>query len=188
MSSEASTDRLIWVDLEMTGLDPLTHRVLEIATLVTDGSLEVVAEGPDLVISQPETVLVGMNAWSREHHAASGLLGRVRESTLDEAAAEALTLEFLARHCPAGQVPLAGNSVHMDRFFLKIHMPRFEAFAHYRNVDVTTLKELVRRWYPRVFAEAPRKRDSHRALEDVHDSIAELRYYRQAVFRTDSTG
>jgi oligoribonuclease len=183
MPSEELTDRLIWVDLEMTGLDPLTHRVLEIATLVTDGSLEVVAEGPDLVIHQPETVLAGMNDWSREHHTASGLLGRVHESTLDEATAEALTLEFLRRHCPAGQAPLAGNSVHMDRFFLKIQMPKLEAFAHYRNVDVTTLKELVRRWYPGVCAGAPRKRDSHRALEDLQESIAELRYYRQAVFR-----
>jgi oligoribonuclease len=167
----------------MTGLDPLTHRVLEIATLVTDGSLEVVAEGPDLVIHQPETVLAGMNDWSREHHTASGLLGRVRESTVDEAAAEARTLEFLGRHCLVGQAPLAGNSVHMDRFFLKIQMPKLEAFAHYRNVDVTTLKELVRRWYPATFAGAPRKSDSHRALEDIHESIAELRYYRQAVFR-----
>ena len=183
MPSEEPTDRLIWVDLEMTGLDPLTHRVLEIATLVTDGSLEVVAEGPDLVIHQPETVLGGMNDWSREHHTASGLLDRVRESTLDEAAAEALTLEFLGRFCPAGQAPLAGNSVHMDRFFLTTQMPKLEAFAHYRNVDVTTLKELVRRWYPGAFARAPRKSDSHRALEDLRESIAELRYYRQAVFR-----
>ena len=183
MPSEEPTDRLIWVDLEMTGLDPLTHRMLEIATLVTDGSLDVVAEGPDLVIHQPETVLDGMNDWSRQHHTASGLLDRVLESTLDEAAAEALTLEFLGRHCPAGQVPLAGNSVHMDRFFLKIQMPKLEAFAHYRNVDVTTLKELVRRWYPGVFAGAPRKSDSHRALEDLHESLAELRYYRREVFR-----
>jgi oligoribonuclease len=183
MSSDELTDRLIWVDLEMTGLDPLTHRVLEIATLVTDGALAVVAEGPDLVIAQPEAVLAGMNDWSREHHTASGLLDRVRESTLDEAAAEALTLDFLARHCPAGQAPLAGNSVHMDRIFLQLHLPKIEAFAHYRNVDVTTLKELVRRWYPGVFAGAPRKSDSHRALEDLHESLAELRYYREQVFR-----
>ena len=131
MSSEELTDRLIWVDLEMTGLDPLTHRVLEIATLVTAGSLEVVAEGPDLVIHQPEGVLAGMNDWSRAHHTASGLLDRVRESTLDEAAAEALTLEFLGRHCPAGQAPLAGNSVHMDRLFLSRYMPELEKFFKY---------------------------------------------------------
>jgi oligoribonuclease len=183
MSSEIPADRLIWVDLEMTGLDPLTHHVVEIATLVTDGSLSVVAEGPDLVIAQPESVLDGLNDWSREHHTASGLLDRVRESRLGVAEAEARTLEFLARYCPPGQAPLAGNSVHMDRFFLRLHMPKLEAFAHYRNVDVTSIKELVRRWYPRVFAGAPRKSDSHRALEDLRESVAELRYYRERVFR-----
>jgi oligoribonuclease len=179
----AYTDRLLWVDLEMTGLDPCSHRILEIATLVTDGSLELLAEGPDLVIFQPPEVLEGMNDWSREHHQASGLLRRVRESELTASEAEQRTLDFLQKWCPPGQAPLAGNSVHMDRFFLKLHMPRLEEHAHYRNVDVTTIKELVRRWYPQIWERAPRKTDSHRALDDLRESIAELRYYRQHVFR-----
>lgn len=171
-------DRLVWVDLEMTGLDPRVHTILEIATLVTDASLELVAEGPELVIHQPEEALLGMNEWSREHHARSGLLDRVRDSTVSLGEAESRTLEFVAAHCREGVAPLAGNSIHMDRFFLKFHMPRFEAYVHYRNVDVTTLKELARRWYPQVLEDAPRKSDSHRALEDIRESIAELRHYR----------
>lgn len=176
------TDRLVWIDLEMTGLDPLAHRILEIATLVTDGNLELLAEGPDIVIAQSDAVLADMNDWSREHHLASGLLDRVRLSTVTEAEAEAATLGFLAEYCPPAQAPLAGNSVHMDRFFIKFHMPRLEAFVHYRNVDVTTVKELVRRWYPQVWERAPRKSESHRALDDLRESIAELRYYREHVF------
>ncbi len=176
-------DRLVWIDLEMTGLDPRRDHLLEMATLVTDGRLEVVATGPEIVIHQPEEVLAGMNEWSREHHAASGLLDRVRASTVSVADAEEQTLAFLRQHCPPGSAPLAGNSIHMDRFFLKFHMPALEGFLHYRNVDVTTVKELARRWAPDVFAGAPRKADSHRALEDIRESIAELAHYRAALFR-----
>ena len=179
----AESPLLVWMDLEMTGLDPAQHYILEIATLVTDGSLTVVAEGPDLVIGQPESALAAMNDWSREHHQASGLLGRVRESTVSQAEAEARTLEFVRSHVAAGQAPLAGNSVHVDRYFLRHHMPALEAHLHYRNVDVTTVKELARRWFPGTFSRLPKKSDAHRALDDIRESIAELAYYRAHVFR-----
>lgn len=177
------TDRLVWLDLEMTGLEPQSHRVLEIATVVTDGNLEVIAEGPDLVLHQPEDVLEAMNEWSREHHAASGLTERVRRSPVSEAEGERLTLEFVSLHCPAGAAPLAGNSIHVDRSFLRAYMPALEAYLHYRNVDVTTVKELARRWNPRVLEAAPRKRDSHRARDDIYESIAELRHYMVRFFQ-----
>lgn len=179
----AESDRLVWIDLEMTGLDPRRDHLLEMATLVTDGQLAVVATGPEIVIHQPEGVLAAMNDWSREHHAASGLLDRVRASTVTVTDAEEQTLSFLRQHCASATAPLAGNSIHMDRFFLKFHMPALEGFLHYRNVDVTTIKELARRWAPDVLARAPRKADSHRALEDIRESIAELSHYRAALFR-----
>lgn len=179
----ADTDLLVWIDMEMTGLDPREHRIVEIATLITDADLRIVAEGPDLAIHQPESVLANMNEWSRAQHSASGLVERVRESSIGEAEAEAQTLEFIGKHCPAGAAPLAGNSVHLDRRFLQHHMPKLEAYLHYRNVDVSTLKELVRRWFPVTFARAPKKADRHRALDDLIDSIAELRFYRDEVFR-----
>jgi len=179
------TDLLVWIDLEMTGLDPAAHQIIEIATLVSSASLELVAEGPDLIIWQPEPVLSTMNEWSREHHAASGLLERVRSSTIGLAEAEARTLEFLRLYCPEGSAPLAGNSIHVDRFFLRHHMPKVEAHLHYRNVDVTSVKELARRWFPRTFARLPRKSDAHRALDDIRESIAELRFYREHIFRPD---
>ena len=174
---------LVWMDLEMTGLDPSEHRIIEIATLITDGRLEVVAEGPDLVVHQPESVLAGMNEWSQQHHAASGLLARARESEIDERAAELATLTFIQSHCAPGAAPLAGNSIHVDRFFLRHQMPELERYLHYRNIDVTTVKELARRWYPQIFASVPKKSDSHRALDDIRESIAELRFYREHVFR-----
>jgi oligoribonuclease len=142
-----------------------------------------VAEGPDLVIHQPEEVLATMNDWSREHHAASGLTERVRRSAINEAEGEQLTLEFVSLHCPPGAAPLAGNSIHVDRSFLRWHMPALEAYLHYRNVDVTTVKELARRWNGRVLETAPRKKDSHRARDDIYESIAELRHYMQHFFQ-----
>lgn len=176
-------DRLIWMDLEMTGLDPERERIIEAAVLITDGNLEIIAEGPDLIIHQPEPLLAAMDEWNREHHGASGLVDKVRASTLGEAEAEAMLLEFIQAHCEPCKTPLAGNSVHQDRRFLRRYMPRFDAYLHYRIVDVSTIKELARRWYPEVAAAAPRKHQTHRALDDIRESVAELRYYRDTVFR-----
>jgi oligoribonuclease len=180
----SETELLVWMDLEMTGLDASHHRIIEIATLVTDARLEVVAEGPDLVVYQPEAVLDEMNEWSRQHHAESGLLDRVRTCGVTESEAEAQTLEFLRTHCPPGAAPLAGNSIHVDRWFLKQYMPALESYLHYRNVDVTSIKELVRRWFPHTFTQLPQKTDTHRALDDIRESIAELSFYRDRVFCT----
>ena len=171
---------LVWIDLEMSGLDPDTCEILQIATIVTDGELEVVAEGPDIVIHQPDPVLAAMDAWCTQQHGHSGLTAQVRASTTSVAEAEARTLEFLRAHCPPGKSPLCGNSIGHDRRFLLRYMPRLAAFLHYRSVDVSSVKELVRRWYPEVVA--PRKGESHRALDDIRESIAELRHYRAHVF------
>jgi len=179
----ADQERLIWLDLEMTGLDPERERIIEIAGLVTDGQLNVVAEGPELVVHQPEALLAAMDDWNREHHGASGLTERVRASEVSEAQAEARMLAFLEEHCEKGVAPLAGNSVHQDRRFLRRYMPRIDDFLHYRIVDVSTLKELVRRWYPEVDAGAPPKKESHRAMDDIRESLEELRYYRAKAFR-----
>lgn len=175
-------NNLIWLDLEMTGLDPFTDRILEIATLVTNSNLEVLAEGPVVAIHQPAEVLAGLDDWNRQHHGASGLLERVRASQTDEAGAETLTLEFLARHVPAGASPLCGNSICQDRRFLARWMPRLEAYCHYRNLDVSTLKILAQRWAPEVAASF-KKSGQHLALEDIRESIAELRHYRARLLR-----
>ena len=175
-------DLLVWIDLEMTGLDPAEERIIEIATIVTDSSLQVVAEGPDLVVHQPESLLEAMDDWNKTHHAESGLLERVRASDVDEREAERRTLEFLKGHCAEKACPLAGNSVHHDRRFLAGQMPSLDAFLHYRIVDVSTVKELARRWAPDVHADAPRKKAAHRALDDIRESIEELRFYRERLF------
>ncbi len=177
------SDRLVWVDLEMTGLEVERERILEIATIVTDGELNVLAEGPELVVHQPPAVLDAMNDWNTKHHGESGLTDRSRASKIGEAEAERLTLEFVAAHVPAKSAPLAGNSIHQDRLFLATYMKTLESHLHYRNVDVSTLKELVRRWYPTEYDARPKKKGSHRALDDIRESIDELRYYRSAVFR-----
>jgi oligoribonuclease len=184
MESPKDNGRLVWMDLEMTGLDADRERIIELAVLVTDAELEVVAEGPHLVIHQPDAVLEAMDDWNTKHHTESGLVERVRASTIDDAAAEAEVLAFLAQHVAERAAPLAGNSVHNDRVFLHRYMPRLEAFLHYRNVDVSTVKELVRRWYPQLFAQRPTKKGSHRALDDIRESIEELRYYRRSAFRS----
>jgi oligoribonuclease len=180
----AESDRLVWMDLEMSGLAVDRERILEIATIVTDGQLEIVAEGPELIVHQSDEVLAAMDAWNTEHHGASGLTERVRASTIDEAEAERQVLAFVAAHVPARAAPLAGNSIHQDRLFLARYMPTLEKHLHYRNVDVSTLKELVRRWHPKAYSERPTKRASHRALDDIRESIEELRYYRKSVFIT----
>ncbi len=171
-------DCLIWIDLEMTGLVPDTDRIIEIATVVTDADLEVLAEGPVIAVRQSETALAAMDAWNTRTHGASGLIGRVRASNLDEAAAERATIAFLAQHADAGRSPMCGNGICQDRRFLARWMPALERYFHYRNIDVSTLKELARRWAPEVLA-GVEKESKHAALADVHESIAELRHYRR---------
>jgi oligoribonuclease len=176
----ARDDRLIWIDLEMTGLVPETDRIIEIATVVTDSELDVVAEGPVLAVRQAQAILSAMDEWNTRTHAATGLVARVLASTHDEAAAERETLAFLAQHAAAGRSPMCGNSVCQDRRFLARWMPGLERYFHYRNLDVSTVKELARRWAPEVAAGVA-KESRHTALADVHESIAELRHYRAAL-------
>lgn len=174
---------LAWIDLEMTGLEPSRHVIIEIATVVTDDHLNVVAEGPDLVIHASDEQLAQMADVVAEMHARSGLTDAVRASTLSVADAQAQTLAFLAEHIgEAGSTPLCGNSIGTDRRFLQEYMPALEAFFHYRNVDVSTIKELARRWRPDVLAALPDKASAHRALDDIKESIAELVHYRQTLF------
>lgn len=170
---------LVWMDLEMTGLDPAQDVIVEIATIVTDDELEIVAEGPDLVVHQPPEALAGMDPVVVDMHTSSGLLSAIAASTVSLEEAGAATLAFIREHVPeAGTVPLCGNSIGTDRRFLAIHLPEIEAHLHYRSVDVSTLKELIRRWNPKLLDGAPRKRETHRALDDIRESIRELRYYR----------
>jgi len=173
-----SADNLIWIDLEMTGLDPDSDRILEIATIVTDKHLEVLAEGPVLAIHQSDTVLGAMDDWNQKQHGSSGLTARVRTSTVDTALAERETLEFLQRWVEPARSPMCGNSICQDRRFLARLMPRLERFFHYRNLDVSTLKELAQRWAPQI-AQAFQKSSTHLALDDVRESIRELEYYRE---------
>ena len=175
---------LVWIDLEMTGLDPDTDGIIEIATIVTDGSLEVLAEGPEIAIHQTAEVLAAMDAWNTEQHGGSGLTERVLASTCMVKEAEERTLEFVERYVPPRTSPMCGNSICLDRRFLHRYMPRLEAFFHYRNLDVSTLKELCRRWAPDK-ADRFEKRAEHRALEDIRGSIAELRFYRDELLRLD---
>lgn len=174
----ARQDNLIWIDLEMTGLDPEAHRIIEIATIVTDSNLNVIAEGPVLAVHQPEEALALMDEWCVRTHGESGLTQRVRDSRIDEQEAERLTLEFLQQHVEKGASPMCGNSIGQDRRFLVRYMPHLESYFHYRNLDVSTLKELARRWRPDVY-KSLKKRSTHLALEDIQDSIAELRHYRE---------
>jgi len=169
---------LIWIDLEMTGLDPERERIIEIATVVTDANLNVLAEGPSLVVHQQDTLLDAMDEWNRNQHGGSGLTQLVRNSQISEAQASAATIDFLRQWVPAGASPMCGNSIGQDRRFLVRYMPELAAFFHYRNLDVSTLKELVRRWRPEL-ENGFVKKGSHLAMDDVYDSIAELAYYRK---------
>ena len=169
---------LIWLDLEMTGLDPLKERIIEIATVVTDGDLNILAQGPSIVIHQNDELLLGMDDWNTKQHGGSGLTERVRSSQITEEEAMAATIEFLQDWVPAGQSPMCGNTIGQDRRFLVRYMPELEAFFHYRNLDVSTIKELARRWKPELL-EGFTKKGNHLAMDDVHDSIAELAYYRK---------
>lgn len=168
---------LIWIDLEMTGLKPESDRIIEVATIVTDGKLNILAEGPVLAVHQPDAVLDAMDDWNKRTHAGTGLLARVRASTIDEREAERLTLEFLGKYVPKNRSPMCGNSICQDRRFLARLMPELEGWFHYRNLDVSTVKELASRWRPDVAGKLIKK-NTHRALDDIRESIDELRYYR----------
>jgi len=178
--NKPDSNNLVWIDMEMTGLVPDSDRIIEIAVLVTDAQLNLIAEGPVLVVKQPDEVLAAMDSWNRSVHAKSGLVEKVKASTLDEATAERQAIEFLAQHVPAGVSPMCGNSICQDRRFLARWMPKLEAFFLYRNVDVSTLKELVKRWKPEV-VKGMKKEGKHEALADIYESIEELKFYRKAV-------
>ena len=169
---------LVWIDMEMTGLDPDNDRVIEVAAIVTDANLNVLAEGPVFAIHQSDEVLDGMDAWNKGTHGRSGLIDRVKASTVTEAQAEAEMIDFLRKYVPAGKSPMCGNSICQDRRFMARHMPALEAFFHYRNLDVSTLKELCRRWKPELIA-GFKKHQLHTALADIRESVEELKYYRE---------
>ena len=174
-------DNLIWIDLEMTGLNPDTDRIIEIATIVTDAQLNILAEGPVIAVHQTDTVLSQMDEWNTNQHGGSGLVDRVRQSDYDERRAEAETIDFLQQWVERGMSPMCGNSICQDRRFLWRGMPQLEAYFHYRNLDVSTIKELARRWKPEVL-NGVKKSGAHLALDDIRDSIEEMRYYRGQVF------
>lgn len=174
--------RLVWLDMEMTGLDPAKERIIEVAVVVTEPDLTIVAEGPVLVIHQPDSLLDAMDSWNRSTHGKSGLIDKVKASTLTEAHAEQQLIEFLSQHVPAGKSPLCGNTVSQDRRFMFNYMPKLEQFFHYRTIDVSTLKELARRWKPELL-KGFEKHSKHEALADIHESINELKYYRDTFIK-----
>ncbi len=179
----AGPDVLVWLDMEMTGLDPQRERIIEVATILTDGQLNEIATGPELVIHQPDEILAAMDEWNKSHHGSSGLIERVKASTVTEAEAEEQTIAFINAHVPSKERPvLAGNSIHQDRRFIRRYMPAMEKRLHYRMVDVSTIKELARRWFPALIAKQKAKKETHRALDDIRESIEELRFYKAHVF------
>lgn len=175
------SENLVWMDLEMTGLDPNVERIIEIATIVTDSELNTIAEGPVLTIKQPQALFDAMDAWNQKHHSASGLLDRIAREGVTEREAEALTLAFLEQHVQAGAAPLCGNTIWQDRRFLTSYMPDLESYLHYRMVDVSSIKELAKRWRPDV-AGSFSKKNEHTALADIRESIEELKHYREHFF------
>jgi oligoribonuclease len=177
-------NNLIWIDMEMSGLVPETDVVLELAAVITDSSLNVIAEGPVLVVHQSDAVLDGMDAWNKGTHGKSGLIDKVKASNLTEAEAEAQMIEFLKQYVPASKSPMCGNSICQDRRFMARHMPKLETYFHYRNLDVSTLKELVRRWKPEIY-DGFKKSNQHTALADIYESIEELKYYREHFIKLD---
>jgi oligoribonuclease len=181
-------DRLVWMDLEMTGLDLQRHRIVEIAVLVTDANLDVLADGLDLVVHQPADALAAMDDFVRKMHTKSGLLSEIEQSSLTLDAAGKQTLEYIRRFVPEpGTAPLCGNSIGVDRRFLDRYLPDVDRYLHYRSIDVSSLKELCRRWYPQEYKKRPSKTEAHRALDDITESVAELRYYREAIMRPPDT-
>ena len=184
MKKQEKSKFLVWVDLEMTGLDPKTCTILEIAAIITDNELNIIAESPVLAIKHSDKVLDGMEAWSRFHHKKSGLTAECRTSRTRMKKAEEIILDFVKSHCPVRSSPLCGNTIWQDRRFLVKYMPTLEAYLHYRVVDVSSVKELVSRWYPADFKMPREKKQTHRVLEDIRESIDELKYYRKKVFTT----
>ncbi|XP_061389031.1 probable oligoribonuclease [Musca vetustissima] len=174
---------IVWMDLEMTGLDVLSDRILEVSCLITDKDLNVISEGPCFAINQPKKVLDTMNDWCIKHHNESGLVEKCLKSQITTEQGEHLILNFLKEQIPKGKCPLAGNSVYMDRLFLRKEMPLVDDYMHYRIIDVSTIKELARRWNPTILENAPAKKLSHRSLDDIKDSIEELKYYRRVFFK-----
>lgn len=181
MSTSRKNDRLVWVDMEMTGLDPQTDRILEIAMIVTDADLNLVAEGPVLVIHQSDELLDKMDAWNKGTHGRSGLIDKVKASTLSETEAEQACLQFLKEYVKSSTSPMCGNTIHQDRRFMVRYMPKLESYFHYRNIDVSTVKELCKRWHPEI-AKGFQKKQAHTALADILESVDELRYYRDKLF------
>ena len=184
MPTAATTDRLVWIDLEMTGLDTVRHTIVEIAVLVTDSQLTVLDDGLDLVVHASPEALAAMDDFVRKMHTKSGLLPAIEGATLTLPAAGVQVLEYLARHVPeAGSAPLCGNSIGVDRRFLDRYLPEVDRYLHYRSIDVSSLKELCRRWYPAAYKARPGKREAHRALDDIRESVEELAYYRATILR-----
>lgn len=182
--TEENAAPLVWIDLEMSGLDPESCHILEAAVVITNAELEVIAEGPNIIINQPQEVLDAMDEWCTQHHGESGLTTAVLASEISLHDAETRLIDFIAQHCPKGASPLCGNSIGQDKRFIVKYMPRLEDFLHYRVIDVSSIKELARRWYPGV--SAPPKKETHRALDDILESIEELRFYRRAFFRPEA--
>ena len=182
MKPERNKYNLVWIDMEMTGLDPEKEGIIEIASLVTDGNLNILAEGPDLVIHQPPRLLKAMDAWNRKQHKKSGLIEEVEKSKIHLKKAEQLTLHFIQEYCLPKKSPLCGNAIHHDRRFLIKYMPKVHRYLHYRHVDVSTVKDIISRWYPKN-KNLPQKTESHRALSDIRESLEELRFYREVYFR-----
>ncbi|XP_048418389.1 small fragment nuclease [Stegostoma tigrinum] len=183
MAVQSMAKRMVWVDLEMTGLDIEKDKIIEMACIITDADLNILAEGPHLIVNQPNELLDGMSEWCTEHHGKSGLTQAVRDSKISLQQAEYEFLSFVRQHTPPGLCPLAGNSVHADKKFLDKYMPQFMKHLHYRIIDVSTIKELCRRWYPDEYEDAPKKKASHRALNDIRESIKELQFYRTHIFK-----
>ncbi len=181
MTDSKRKENLVWIDLEMTGLDPEKDGIIEIATIVTDEHLNIIAEGPNLAIRQKRGLLNGMDEWNQKHHKKSGLLDKVKRSKVTLKQAETKTLNFIKKFCLLGKSPLCGNTIDQDRRFIIRYMPRLNQYLHYRHIDVSTIKTLVRNWYGKD-KNLPKKKDSHRALSDIRESIEELRYYRDIYF------